>query len=669
MPTLSNFLSTGGGTSTPLPVSWFATAEFGKTLYVGVRYLTYKGDGVLQATFNGIAMEKQNAIETAFAQFHTIELFSLTNPPPGPFLVEVTGTGGIFRTFSFNIADGPTDGCVTGVYAINSGVTARYLYGFGYNPADLIVYYFDSFNSATTYTVTDGTPLVQADRFAMAYKQADGFETMAAFDTGGDTAGGEQFGVVFTIPSGSSNVNAGGAYQPWMGRVSLGSSDSVIALPHCGQALGTPTAPVSFPNTHLTSGGTIRNVRINLKTPNPVGTTRTFTVYKNGVPTSLTGTIPAGGDVLTITGIDKVCYQWSLVDIRHTFTGLPGATEATYCVEFESGATGISVYGPSRFGGSSAPTLGNSGHSNLFSSALPIGGPGTWTLSRWDEGRIGCNGDLIGYFITYFLEIGQSKYDAYVWKSTDDGVSYVRQDGTGGTPNTYRQLTRPSGVTQPGKSFWFVPVEVPLAVGDQAFVEVTGTDNTGAGLNNIMTVNAVFRATVNGEFFFNGETTNASDNFYDPHQNRIANPTSTETEGEYVVGPLTVPFVIPGTNWAVETPPGGATKTRTMSLRHNGADGILAVITDTERSAEGGVVLTLPTDDVFAVQLTQANAPAGTNTQWWTIRGFMSPPAPPPPPECPGLVTSGRTDGLPYVPPTADPCDGTGERGAPRIGA
>lgn len=38
-------------------------------------------------------------------------------------------------------------------------------------------------------------------------------------------------------------------------------------------------------------------------------------------------------------------------------------------------------------------------------------------------------------------------------------------------------------------------------------------------------------------------------------------------------------------------------------------------------------------------------------------------------PGCPGEVSGPRIDGLPYVPPTADPCAGSGQRGSPRIGA
>src|SRR5262245_60458079 len=129
---ISNF-TVGPKTNVVPPVTWTHLAESGKTLYVVITYLTYAGEDVTAATFAGVAMTKQHVSQDAQAQFHTVEIFSLVNPPAGSGTVSVTSTQNLFRTVSFNIANGPVDGCVVGVYTAMSGVTTRYLYGFGYD--------------------------------------------------------------------------------------------------------------------------------------------------------------------------------------------------------------------------------------------------------------------------------------------------------------------------------------------------------------------------------------------------------------------------------------------------------------------------------------------------------------------------------------------------------
>lgn len=632
----------------PAGTTWPHTAEAGKALYVVITYLTYAGEDVATATFNGIPMQKQWVSENAAGQFHTVEIFSLVDPPSGPGTVLINFS--VLRAASFNVENGPADGSVVGVVAAMSGVTTRYLYGFGYDSNALVIGWFEVYNPQSPkpfYTVTDGNQLVSEERFAVGWKQGDGGETMLAFDTGGDTAGGEQFSVIFTIPS-SCEAVSGGMRYPWLGQTLLGGGDEELPLPHSDVSQGTGITPAG---TYLAAPLTLRNYCINLQTAPGLGASRRLRVYKNGIGTDLDVTISDLDTKATLPGVELVCHRWSIVTLRDFPSGGPAGSEVDYCIEAETGEAGVSLYGPARYGSNNnAPTLGVTGHANPF---MPVssGGGSDWDLQRMNEGRIGINGVLAGVFLEYMQrEIGASAYDFYLWRSTDNGVSYVRQDGSGGTVNTYKRLTRPFGVAQPGVSFWYVGTELPLNVGDQVLAALTGADNTGGALNFIMLVNAVFRATTNGEWFFNGETINANALFYTPNSNRNVGGSGTESAVSFVVGPLSTPLQIPGINWAVQVAP-GAGQSRTLTLRRNAANAIQSTISNTDIAGASGPTITLAEDDRFAMTVDPWVFQANWQTMWWTITGFMEPPPPPPPPECPGLVSQPRTDGLPYVPP------------------
>lgn len=612
---ISNF--TIGPYSPSAPASWTHLAESGKTIYAIATYLTYAGEDVLSATFGGVPMTKQSVTVVQAGQFHTTEIFSLVNPTAGSGTIQISGAG-LVRMASFNIENGPVDGCVVGVSSSMSGVTTRHLYGAGYNTDDLIIGWFEVYNPqfAPTYTVTDGTQLYSATRHAVGYKHGDGTETKISFDTGGDTAGGEQMGLIFTIPNAGRALSKGerGSYMPWMSRVQNVNTEGCFCLPH---ATASIPSGANMQSIGIPTDCTIRNLRIDLKNAPGVGNSRTFRIYKNGVKTGLGPiTISGTNTTATITGVDLKCYQWSTLEVRHTLTGSPAFTQLTYCVEYESAEDGVSVYGPFGYY-ESIP--GSPGRSNPFG---PASTP-TFTTNRYDEGRVGCNGSLIGIGVGYNQEIGQSRYDLYVWKSTDDGVTYIRQDGTGGTVDTHKMLTQPFGAAQPGGSGWFLPMDLPLNVGDMVYVEITAISNPDGGLGARMVVFSAFRATTNGEWFFNGETTNGADFIYSPHQNWIANPDS-EFNANYTVGPLTNTFSVTGINWAVQTPPGSS---RTITLRHNETSTSIApTISGGARSAQAGGSEVFAVGDRFCVTFSHTGSPNGITAMWWTIRGFIQPP-------------------------------------------
>lgn len=756
---ISNFTVGPYNSATP---SWSHTAEAGKRIYVIVTYLTYAGEGVVGVTIDGTPMVEQAASEEAQAQFHTVQVFSGATESSISGAVTITVNTPMFRVASFNISDGPLDGCVTGLYTAMSGVTSRYFYGFGYDTNDYILSWFEVFNpqvSTAVYTVTNGTQLHSQIRFAVGGKQADGGETEIAFDSDGDTAASEQFGFILTIPNASQSIS-GGMYQPWMGRADIGNGPAELPLPCADFEVSTANLP-NQKSTYCSIPCTVRNLRIDLKTAPGGVATRTFRVYKNGLPTSLFVTISGANTTATLTGVDIGGYRWSVFSIRHISTGGPAAAQVTYCMECETGEDSLSLFGPRRWGSNNrAPNLAASGKVNPF-GPLSIGGS-DWTSARVNEGRIGADGDFVGVLMSYIeVEIGQSKYDSYVWLSTDGGVTYVKQDGSGGTTNTYRQLTRPNGVTQPGKSFWWVEFNLPVHVGDMAYLELTGTDNTGSGLHaSFMLVNAVFRATTNGEWFIDGETTDASQVYYSPDQHRDSNGSAVESTVTFIFGPMSSAQSIPGINWGVQVAP-GLGQTRTLTFRTNSVVGITSPITGTAIEADDGPTVPIFNGDTMSVRPGEAlGGAANWVTMWWTLRGFGAPvPEPgvlvvvkeitgpadfvttfdidvggglspsslslhdgesqtydpvtpgsgysvdePSPPAayvlvgitvsngspasnitvgegelvtvtvtntlfCPGEVTAPRNDGLPYEPPSVDPCEGTGTRGAARIGA
>ncbi len=101
-------------------------------------------------------------------------------------------------------------------------------------------------------------------------------------------------------------------------------------------------------------------------------------------------------------------------------------------------------------------------------------------------------------------------------------------------------------------------------------------------------------------------------------------------------------------------------------------------------------VMSFPTADTKTSRFTQFEVSSGTQLDTFDLPNFLGDPSfafrqdntdlpsqccpifamgGSTPPECPGLVTTPRTDGLPYTPPVVDPCLGSGQRGNPRTGA
>lgn len=179
--------------------------------------------------------------------------------------------------------------------------------------------------------------------------------------------------------------------------------------------------------------GNFNNLRLNLGGTLTGGNTLSAVLRKNGLDTLMALTFTAGGAITQSYPSNISIADGDLLSWRLTRTGAD-AVNFNGSLEFEPTSGTDSCYGCNFFDGSAAtplffPFMGpfNLGSSTAAVCTGIVSTPGTFTKKSVNiEGGAGSN---------------------HVWttyKSTDDGVTFVAQNGSGGTPDTRTIYGTPS---------------------------------------------------------------------------------------------------------------------------------------------------------------------------------------------------------------------------------
>lgn len=244
--------------------------------------------------------------------------------------------------------------------------------------------------------------------------------------------------------------------------------------------------------------GTIRNFRFVLDDPVPPDNAVTVVFRINEVNTSLSVSLSPGDSIatssfnLTVLALDRIS-----IGIFVTGTG-SGVSHAKWNFEFEPTTGSKSVYGHcSPDGTAQSPNYygvfngwGPAGGHNLRSECVSVS-PTNGTLTR-----LGVINDPLaaGFDVTLA--------DSHQWmfvKSTDNGVTWVDQDGTGGTPDT--RVTLP----HLGLHYNFANFSLSVDAGDLFYIRYDNLREVPTYAINVYGgVSCVFDPDVEGEFIVAG---------------------------------------------------------------------------------------------------------------------------------------------------------------------
>lgn len=238
--------------------------------------------------------------------------------------------------------------------------------------------------------------------------------------------------------------------------------------------------------------GTIDNFVVRLKVPPGVGNTVTSTVRKAGtnqaVTTTISGTATTNRDVTNSFHINA----GELLSIEITATGTPAAPGSDG-IEFVWEFTGDNA---KESGYAWAATQSNPGTNRL---PLITGSYVAWTTNAGSTcaNVVGTAGTITGYVIRLHADSidpgGEIYFDIYRSTPLIAGGAFVKQDGTGGTPNCRITFTNLDGAPWQ-KSATFT---LPCLPGDRFYLERTNTaSNTYAAM---VSGGVSFIATTDGE--------------------------------------------------------------------------------------------------------------------------------------------------------------------------
>jgi hypothetical protein len=249
------------------------------------------------------------------------------------------------------------------------------------------------------------------------------------------------------------------------------------------------TSPIAWSSGNITSWTTIEanaatrwlstanvtRLRVDLDAAPGAGTSRIFTLRKNGVDTALVVTITgaatgglASGEIALTAG--------DYITLRHTVSGSPASMggRPKITVEIEGEEVGVSCYG------GASGTLGTGApHTGIFS-------PAQWSVAGviFSKEVVACIGTLTQIRLDLTVAPGSGKsYAFHVYKNG------VKQDGSGGTVNTTVTIAD-SAVT--GSATF----SLPLTIGDNVYLASTAS---GSPATTTAIAAARYVATTDGE--------------------------------------------------------------------------------------------------------------------------------------------------------------------------
>ena len=344
------------------------------------------------------------------------------------------------------------------------------------------------------------------------------------------------------------------------------------------------------------AAGTIRNLAVRLATAPGAGTSRTFTIFKNGASTGITCTVSDAGTTAQDSTNSTTVAVTDQLYLRTTKSGVPIVpTHFDFTWEFEATLAKTSMYGQ----GGGTLTAGDLELNGLLSgqdswstttanavwNVCPIAG----TVTRVDLLLDGAPGAGTSYILTIYK-------------------NGVKQDGAGGTTDT-RVTVADAAVT--GVSTFSLAV----AAGDTLYLEA---DQVNAPTARRVAWGVAFEATTDGQFTVCGVGPSASTAVtqYRPPVDSLAGSWNTDENVREVRGPLT-PVTLTALYVVLSAAP-GAGNDRTVTVRKNTGNTNLTLTLSgaaaTTGNDSGNPRFTIT--DEWAIEHIPVSVPAASTIAW-----------------------------------------------------
>ncbi len=603
--TVTAFTSNSGTTVTQSFVST------GFPLYVVV---TDRQGTATACTFSGTSLTRvANRSDAAGVAYGETVWFLATHAAETANIVITLDADRAVSCAAFNVTGGPPDGAVQVITSFAaSETTSSALVMPAYGTNSLV---FGIAAAQSTVTTSDAST-VQWHQTAGNFRSTGGTFTGGALKTFTWSQAGTfevlRFG--FAIPDGTQVVS-GGTTQLWLGTNTTagGNGPYYSGLP-AGRAF---VVTEDWAEAFIQEAGTIRGMNVTQVTVPGGGKTDTYTLTKNELATALTVTVGATETSKSVSA-DVVIYPWDRIGWTHTGTGAPANVVFSYSLEFESAVSGVSVYA----GGAenAGTTTGTISYQQCYFPML------NWLTStpRWHEGLSGAAGTITQYSVQLPYSLRAADViDCYLYKVAAGGTSAVKQDGTGGTPNTHISIPFTAGdYDRPTRRATF---SLPVVVGDGIYCECTLTNTTGSDIIR-PALSMSLTATTAGEYTLGGGVSNvtpASATYFAPV---TSDDTYTVTEATHyiMIGPLTQAFQVTGLVWKIETAP-GANKSWTLSTRQNAASpsGVVSsTLSGTTKYGTATGSLAYVEGDTLDMMIVPASTPTVPDATIWALRGY-----------------------------------------------
>jgi hypothetical protein len=380
---------------------------------------------------------------------------------------------------------------------------------------------------------------------------------------------------------------------------------------------------------------TLENLVVRLETPPGEGNERVYALNVNGIATGTIITIADTDTEGRALGTVTTLSEGDIVRLQATETGTPEPSARTWVnfegvgdVDGEHGYAGnfnLLSTGQTRYLDPFEPGLQAT---TVDGAATPVAEPVTMvslSLAR----HLAAGGPGTGLVATVYL-------------STDDGVTYVAQDGTGGTPNTVTTLVNEAVDDPVAQTF-----SLELDRGDifyiQAVVQGTTADWFSCATKFI---------TYTGDYNMScGGTPTAPQNSQ-PNYNRLtwidlAGWTDDEEDAFDHAHYATVTGFSLRDPYAIAEVAPGTSRTRTLVLRRDNVSVPVSVVVTgaaTPSVGDGSGTASFVDGETFTVRHTPANSPRTDGDYRWTFIvgiGEVEVESPTPPPQPGGTVGPG----------------------------
>ena len=384
--------------------------------------------------------------------------------------------------------------------------------------------------------------------------------------------------------------------QVLFGGASTSPSSTVYAPPMQSRASFSTEAARSAP---WPTAGVLRNFLVVLSAAPAGGTSRTFTLRKNGADTALTVTISGSATTARLTGTDVAVAVGDLLAVQHTSSGSPVAATPQWSLEFEGTTAKESGYASTTV---STTGTGSVRYTAPFASdtALP-------TVVTNIPNVAAAAGTITRLIVAADVAPGVGAGRTfYINKNS------VRQDGSGGSVNTACALV--GAITSASATF-----SLPVVGGDLLYIEAVATGS----FTVVFSLGTTFVATTDGESQLCGGTTPAV-TLSGTNPNYSVVPVITgatsSTEGSaQIVGGITT-IRLSAFRVVLATAP-GAGKSRLLDLRKNATSpGPTLTIADTATTGSDLTnTMTVADGDLWNLRSVPTSTPAASLAQWSAI--------------------------------------------------